>query len=83
MPNDNETRLTKTKTVAKFIVGGSVAFTISRVLANNVTYDNKLQKAEAVVGCVTVGYLAGEAAETSIERKIDQIADWWDEVRNA
>ena len=72
-------QLSTAKSITKFVVGSSTAFTTSRVIRNNMTTDSNLQKAESVVGGVAIGMMVSEASEAWIDRKFDAMAAWWRE----
>jgi hypothetical protein len=67
----------RTKSIAKMVVGSSVAFTTSRLLSANTPTDKRRHKAEVVVGSMAMGMMASEAAESWTDRKIDAAVDGW------
>ena len=68
-------KIDKTKTVLKFIVGTSASFTVRRALINNVDPKNTREKVELTVGSIAVGGVAAEASEAWIDRFVDGIVD--------
>lgn len=67
-----------TKTIAKFVVGTSVGYTVSSAIANNAPANNTLQKTEVVVGSYVVGAMVAESTEDWTYRKVDAIFDFFE-----
>jgi hypothetical protein len=64
------------KTIAKYVVGGCVTYTVSSVLKNNTDPEKKRQKAEVYVGSAVIGLMVAEQSERWLNDKIDAIANW-------
>lgn len=73
------TKTQKAKKVAKFVVGASVSFTVSRIARSNTPTENRIQDAEAYVGALALGMIAAEKAEAWTDRTIDAIINPWNE----
>lgn len=76
-------KIDKTKTVLKFIVGTSTSFTVRRALINNVEPENIREKAELTIGAVAVGGVAAEASEAWIDRVVDSIVEAINNIKKA
>lgn len=63
------------KSVVKFIVGASTAFTVKRLLRQNIETDKKRHDAEVYIGSAAIGFMAAEAAENHIDRTFDQLSE--------
>lgn len=68
------------KKIAKFVVGGSVSYTIANVIKNNVSPEKPFQAVEAVIGGCVVGLMVAEAAEEYTDKQIDALVTWWNET---
>jgi hypothetical protein len=75
-------RLKKTKAIAKFIVGTSTAWTVGSVIAHNVSPRKRHQKVEAIVGGAVCGAMVADQAEAWTDRKIDEIADAFAQIKH-
>lgn len=73
------TKLNAAKSVARFVVGGSVSFTVANALRNNTSPTTTIQKLEVVVGSVVVGMMVAKKAEAFTDNQIDEAANWWNE----
>lgn len=73
----NKTEITKQ--AAKFVVGGSVSFSVANLIRNNVTPETTIQKMEAYTASVVLGMMVAERAETYTSAKIDEAVTWWNE----
>lgn len=75
--------ITAIKPVTKFVVECSVGFVIGSVIKNNVTPVSKLTQAEMLVGSFVLGGLIGEKASEYTDKKIDELAAWWDSKKES
>jgi heme O synthase-like polyprenyltransferase len=67
------------KQITKFVVGGSVGFSVANALSNNVTPATKIQSVERFVAGIAVGMMASEVTDRYTDQKIDEIVAWWNE----
>lgn len=70
------------KRVSRFVIGTSVSFTASNVIANNVNPTTTFQKVQCVVGGVAIGMMAAKAAEEWSDETIEKIAASWNELKS-
>lgn len=69
-------------TATKVIVGFCAGATTKRVLKNNVEPENKRQEIETYVGSAVIGGVVAEAAEQHIENLFNEIAEFWQQIKN-
>lgn len=72
-----KTKTEVTKTIAKLVVGTSVAFTVTNVLRANTPAPKTHHKVEAYIGAFVLGWMVSELAEEWTDRKVDEIVAWY------
>ncbi len=74
----NKTKITKM--IAKNVVGMSVGFTVSNVIASNVHITKTHHKVMVYVGAMVVGSMVAKKAEQHVDEQIDAIIELWTDV---
>lgn len=68
------------KKVVRTVVGISTGFTVASAIRNNVSAENKRQKAQRYIGSATIGYMVTEAAESRTDGWVDNVIAKYKEV---
>lgn len=61
------------KKIVATVVGLSTTFTVTNAIRNNVSAENKRQKAQRYIGSATIGYMVGEVAESRTDVWVDNV----------
>lgn len=68
-------KLQITKTVVRFVAGTSVSACVQAIVKNQIAPENIIQKTEVVIGSITLGAMAAQAAGTYTDRFIDELGE--------
>lgn len=71
------TKLDITKRVASIIVGIGTTQIISAICINNTQPQRVTDKVTVTAGSVVMGMIASDVTRAYTDRKIDDLANWW------
>jgi hypothetical protein len=72
-------KLDITKRVASTIVGLGTTKIVNDIVRNNTDTETTADKVKVTAGALVIGSMAADATSSYTDRKIDEIAAWWNQ----
>lgn len=79
---EKSTKLDTTKAITRLVVGRCVSGIVYTMCRNNVTAETKTKKVLIFVGAQVLGNMVAESASDYTDRKIDELAERWEKIKN-
>ena len=70
------------KNITRAVIGASVWWVVSNIIDNNVSPENRRQKAEVWIGSAAIGWVVAEQTDLYVDRKIDKMFEALEKKKN-